>query len=43
MSYNTAFYVQSMLAGQVVNISPFFIWLLDEKFIEKLRLNIVTS
>lgn len=42
IGFNTAFYVQSVLGSKVVNISPFFIWLLDERFIEKLRLNIVT-
>lgn len=39
--FNTAFFVQSVLASKAVNISPFFIWLLDEKFVEQLRLNIV--
>lgn len=40
---STAFYVKSELTGVVVNISPFFLWMLDESFLEKLRLNIVTE
>lgn len=39
----TAFYVKSELTGVVVNISPFFLWMLDESFLEKLRLNIVSD
>ena len=42
MHYNTAFFVQSTLASRAVEIAPYFIWMLDEKFIEKLRLNIVS-
>lgn len=38
----TAFHVQTNLSGVVVNISPYFIWMLDQRFIETLRLNIVT-
>ncbi|MDW3191338.1 MAG: hypothetical protein R8G66_03210 [Cytophagales bacterium] len=39
----TAFYVKSELTGVVVNISPFFLWMLDDSFLQKLRLNIVTG
>lgn len=44
-NYNTstAFFVKSELTGVVVNISPFFLWMLDESFLAKLRLNIVTE
>ncbi|MFT4736821.1 MAG: chemotaxis protein CheY-P-specific phosphatase CheC [Cyclobacteriaceae bacterium] len=42
LEYNTAFYVHSVLSGKVVNIAPLFIWMLDDKFIEQLRLNIVS-
>ncbi len=38
----TAFHVKTILAGRYgVNVAPFFIWLLDRNFIEKLKLNIV--
>ncbi|WP_258102965.1 hypothetical protein [Marinoscillum sp. MHG1-6] len=37
--YKTAFFVKSVLEGQAVNIAPFFIWILDESFLETLRLN----
>lgn len=40
---NTAFHVKSELTGVVVNISPFFLWMLDQTFLDKLRLNIVTD
>jgi chemotaxis protein CheY-P-specific phosphatase CheC len=42
LEYDTAFYVHSVLSGKVVNIAPLFIWMLDDKFIEQLRLNIVS-
>lgn len=42
IGYDTAFFVQSVLSSKAVNISPFFIWLLDDRFIQQLRLNIVT-
>ncbi len=38
----TAFYVKSILAGINVDVKPFFIWALDQNFVEKLKLNIVT-
>lgn len=38
----TAFHVSSLLSGVVVNISPFFIWMLNQSFIDKLKMNIVT-
>lgn len=38
----TQFYVKSILTGVVVNISPHFIWLIDENFMKLVRLNIVT-
>ena len=38
----TGFYVKSILSGVVVNISPYFIWLLDDNFMRLVRLNIVT-
>lgn len=37
----TAFYVRAVLSGVVVNISPYFIWMLDEDFLNRLRQNIV--
>lgn len=37
----TAFYVSAVLSGVVVNISPYFIWMLDQSFLKKLRDNIV--
>lgn len=37
--YRTAFHVKCVLEGQVVNIAPFFIWILDENFIRILKLN----
>ena len=42
-SMKTAFFVKSELTGVVVNISPFFLWMLDDTFINKLRLNIVSD
>ncbi len=39
----TDFYVKSELTGVVVNISPFFLWMLDDSFLRKLRLNIVSK
>ena len=39
---NTRFYVKLILSGVVVNISPYFLWLIDENFIRISRLNIVT-
>lgn len=40
LSMNTAFHVKSVLRGVVVSISPHFIWMMDQKFIDKLRLNL---
>lgn len=37
--YKTAFHVKSVLTGEAVNIAPFFIWILDESFIQTLKLN----
>ena len=37
--YKTAFHVRSVLEGVVVNVAPSFIWIMDEKFIEILKLN----
>ncbi len=37
--HRTAFHVKSVLEGQVVNISPFFIWMMDEHFLKVLQLN----
>lgn len=39
---NTQFYLKSTLKGMVVNISPHFIWLIDENFMRISKLNIVT-
>jgi len=39
---NTRFYVKSTLTGAVVNISPYFLWLIDENFLRISKLNIVT-
>lgn len=36
------FYVKSTLNGQVVNIAPHFLWLMDENFMHQSKLNIVT-
>lgn len=38
----TQFYVKSNLNGIAVNISPYFIWMIDENFMKMSRLNIVT-
>lgn len=38
----TGFYVKSILTGVVVNISPYFIWLIDDNFMRLTKLNIVT-
>ena len=35
----TAFYVKSLLEGQVVNVAPIFLWLVDESFLTILKLN----
>lgn len=35
----SAFYVSSVLEGLVVNVSPMFIWMLDDSFIHMLKLN----
>lgn len=37
--HKTAFHVKSVLEGQAVNIAPFFIWMMDENFINVLKLN----
>jgi len=39
---DTQFYVKSTLNGMVVNISPHFLWLIDENFMRISKLNIVT-
>lgn len=39
---NTVFHVRSVLSGVVVNISPFYIWMLDDSFLDTLKLNIVS-
>lgn len=41
--YQTAFHVKSVLEGQAVNIAPFFIWILDQNFLNVLRLNTSSS
>jgi len=41
-SNRTAFYVRTNLSGVVVNISPYFIWMLDDQFAKTLKLNIVS-
>lgn len=38
----THFYVKSILTGKVVNISPYFLWLLDDNFMRISKLNIVS-
>lgn len=39
----TSFHVKSVLASRLsVDISPFFIWMLDDRFVDHLRLNIVS-
>lgn len=38
----TRFFVRSNLHGVAVNISPYFIWMIDENFMKMSRLNIVT-
>ena len=38
----TAFHVTAMFSGVIVEIAPYFIWMLDNKFTETLKLNIVT-
>ena len=35
----TAFHVSSTLSGVVVNVAPYFIWMLDESFLDMLKLN----
>lgn len=40
--YNTAFFVESTLGSKAVEIAPYFIWMLDQMFIDKLRMNIVS-
>ena len=37
--YKTAFHVKSVLKGVAVNVSPYFIWILDNNFVDILRLN----
>ena len=37
-----SFHVTSLLSGVAVNISPYFIWMLDENFSRTLKLNIVS-
>lgn len=37
--YDTAFHVSSVLKGVAVNVSPYFIWILDKNFMDILRLN----
>ncbi|MFY0685819.1 MAG: hypothetical protein JXQ90_01570 [Cyclobacteriaceae bacterium] len=41
---NTQFYVKSVLAGKIgVDIAPYFIWMLDEHFVEKIKENVVVQ
>jgi len=42
LNNETAFFVKSLLTGVAVNISPYFIWMLDENFNTTLKLNIVS-
>lgn len=37
--YKTAFHVKSVLEGVVVNVAPFFIWIVDDNFVKTLSLN----
>lgn len=37
--YKTAFHVSSVLKGVAVNVSPYFIWILDQNFMDILKLN----
>lgn len=37
--YKTAFHVKSILQGVAVNVSPYFIWILDDNFLSILKLN----
>ncbi len=40
--YDTAFHVKAVFGGRhSMNISPHFIWMLDQRFLETLKLNIV--
>ena len=39
---DTSFFVKTVLSGAVVNISPYFLWMLDQNFTDKLRLNYVS-
>ncbi|MFK7953212.1 MAG: hypothetical protein AB8B73_10230 [Ekhidna sp.] len=38
----TQFFVKANLKGVAVNISPYFLWMIDENFMKVSRLNIVT-
>ncbi len=40
-SYNSEFYMESVLKGTDLDISPYLIWILDETFIHKLKENVV--
>jgi len=42
LSHDTQVHVSSILTGVVVNIAPHFIWMLDKRFMDTLRLNIVS-
>lgn len=39
---NTAYHVVSVLGSVAGNFSPYFLWMIDKEFIEKLRLNVVS-
>lgn len=38
----TAFFMKSVFSGVFVDISPYFLWMMDEKFVTKLKLNVVS-
>ena len=42
VALDAKFHVKSVLTGVAVNISPYFIWMLDDQFRQTLKLNVVS-
>lgn len=41
LNNKTAFHLRAVLAGSDLDISPYFIWMMDQDFVDKLKENIV--
>ncbi len=41
LNHKTAFYCRSVLSGLDLDIAPYFLWMMDQTFVDKLKENIV--